>query len=124
MLQWIAIGYLMFRVHCVGAVLGVGQVAAQAIKTANASHVRGLEQFFYRPTTPTPNRFVIDYKPEISGQFHVLDFVVVILLTFIGSYIIYQFIITKRRKKFVSIYHGCFRRPREDYDDCHAPASS
>jgi hypothetical protein len=107
-LQCIAIAYLLYRVHILGAALAVRAVAAQVVKEANETQIRKLEEFFYRPTTSNPNRFVIDYKPEISGQFHVLDFVVVVLLTFIGSYIIYQFIITKRRRNSFQIIMDVF----------------
>jgi hypothetical protein len=97
-----------YRVHVLGAALAVRAVAAQVVKEANETQIRKLEEFFHRITTSTPNCFVIDYKPELSGQIHVLDFVVVILLTFIGSYIIYQFIISKRRRNSFQIIMDVF----------------
>jgi hypothetical protein len=101
-LQWIAIVYLMFRVHCVGAVLGVRQVAAQAIKTANASHVRGLEQFFYRPTTtPKP---VIEYRPQISSDFHVLDLCIFMILAVMGLYLVYRFTVNISQKNTTQVF--------------------
>jgi hypothetical protein len=124
-LQCIAIAYLLYRVHVLGAALAVRAVAAQVVKEANETQIRKLEEFFHRPTTSTPNRFVIDYKPEISGQLHVLDFVVVILLTFIGSYIIYQFIITKCRSNSFQIIMDVFgTRGRTTMTVMHLPHHS
>ena len=99
----VAIAYLYFRMNALAATILLLQrptpVELQSTSTLPFEHK--LREYFQQLQTTTPAapmKFIIDYKPEISQEFHVLDFFIFISIIAICLYVIWNNFRRKQRQ--------------------------
>ena len=103
-LQWIAIAYLLYRVHILGAAIAMRPALAQVMRPVNDTQLKRLEDFFQKQWSTTTSVPSFDYKPQVSAEYHVLDFSILFMLIVITLYLISQSVVRQRRRNNMYVF--------------------
>lgn len=103
-LQWCAIGYLFYRVHMIAASLMFVMRANHASALSNDGTAERLEEFFRRQGMTSPQTPLFDYQPQLSPDFHILDFLIFLAVFTIAVYLILRFTTGKLRQNKMQIF--------------------
>lgn len=87
-LQWIALVYLFYKIHIITGALALLQTGVRSAAPLDNSSIKRLEEFFRTPATTTQSLKMLDYAPQVSPDFHVLDLLISLLLIIIVCCII------------------------------------
>jgi hypothetical protein len=104
LLQWIALGYLLYKVHILSTAMAIRPIAVQALRQANVSHTQKLEGFFQRQNTPSTPPVLFEYKPEVSTEYHVLDFCMLVTLIAIAIYLVIKFTTNHMKRNSMQLF--------------------
>lgn len=87
MLQTIAIIYLFYRIHVIAGALSLLQAGVHAFREVEENTVKRLEEFFRQQNeSPTGKPPLINYVPQVSEDFHVMQTLIFLLLAGIILY--------------------------------------
>ena len=97
-LQWIALAYLFYKLHIITGALALLQTNVRSAAPLDNPSIKRLEEFFRTPTTTIQSLKMFDYSPQVSPDFHVLDFLIFLLLIIVVC-CIFQLIIQRHQTR-------------------------